>query len=390
MLVAVIGGKVQGIEACYLAKKAGWQVRLIDKRAVVPAKGLCDSYIQMDVGSDNISLHRALGDADLILPALEDDPALERISRWAGKQGIPCAFDIDAYRVSSSKSASNRLFQELNLPIPGLWPESKFPVILKPDRSSGSRGIQICKDVTDLSKRFAVPGMMAGCIVQEFVKGNSYSLEVFGFPGTYRPLQITDLYMDAVFSCKRVAAPTDLSSAMREEFEHMSVSMAEALGLKGLMDVEVIQNEGCLKILEIDARLPSQTPITVFWSTGLNMVELLGKLFSDPFGKLSFPELITDIALGVVIEHITVNEKRLEIAGEHILAMQESLQLHENFFGADEAITNYSPDRKQWVATTLINTGASRDDAWERRNRVIRGVMQEHDLTLYSDPEPVL
>jgi len=388
MLVAVIGGKVQGIEACYLAKKAGWQVRLIDKRAVVPAKGLCDSFIQMDVRRDK-NLHRALGDADLILPALEDGPALERISRWAGKEGIPCAFDIDAYRVSSSKSASNRLFQELSLPIPGLWPESKFPVIIKPDRSSGSRGIQIFKDVSDLSKRFAVPGMMAGLIIQEFIKGNYYSLEVFGFPGSYQPLQVTDLYMDEVFSCKRVAAPTELSSAMREEFANMSVSIAEAVGLKGLMDVEVIQNEGCLKILEIDARLPSQTPITVFWSTGLNMVELLGKLFTNPCGKLSFPELITDIALGVVIEHITVTEKRLEIAGEHILARQESLWLHEDFFGADEAITNYSPDRKKWVAT-LINTGASREDAWERRNRVIRAIMQEHDLTLYSDPEPPL
>lgn len=388
MLVAVIGGKVQGIEACYLAKKADWQVRLIDKRAVVPAKGLCDSFIQMDVRRDK-NLHRALGDADLILPALEDGPALERISRWAGKEGIPCAFDIDAYRVSSSKSASNRLFQELNLPIPRLWPESKFPVIIKPDRGSGSRGIQIFKDVSDLNKRFAVPGMMDGLIVQEFVKGNSYSVEVFGFPGSYQPLQVTDLYMDAVFNCKRVVAPTELSPAMREEFANMSVSIAEAVGLKGLMDVEVIQNEGCLKILEIDARLPSQTPITVFWSTGLNMVELLGKLFTNPCGKLSFPELITDIALGVVIEHIAVNEKRLEIAGEHILARQESLRIHEDFFGADEAITNYSPDTKQWVAT-LINTGASREDAWERRNRVIRAIMQEHDLTLYSDPEPVL
>lgn len=388
MLVAVIGGKVQGIEACYLAKKAGWQVRLIDKRAVAPAEGLCDSFIQMDVQRDK-DLQRALVDADFILPALEDDLALERINRWAGKEGIPCAFDINAYHVSSSKLDSNRLFQELNLPIPGLWPESRFPVILKPDKGSGSRGIHICKDVTDLSKRFPVPGMTDGLIVQEFVKGNSYSLEVFGFPGSYRPLQVTDLYMDADFSCKRVAAPTELCSAMRKEFENMSVSMAEALGLKGLMDVEVVHNEGCLKILEIDARLPSQTPITVFWSTGLNMVELLGKLFTNPCGEFSFPELITDITLGVVVEHITVTEKRLEIAGEHILGGQGSLRFHEDFFGADEAITNYSPDRKQWVAT-LINTGASREDAWEHRNRVIRAIMQEHDLTLYSDPRPLL
>jgi pyrrolysine biosynthesis protein PylC len=388
MLLAVIGGKVQGIEACYLAKKAGWQVRLIDKKDVVPARGLCDFFLRMDVRREE-DLMRALGDADLILPAFEDYPALERISRWAGKEGIPCAFDIGAYRVSSSKSASNQLFQELNLPIPGLWPESKFPLILKPDGGSGSRGVRICKDMTDLNERFAGSWMEDGLIVQEFAAGNSYSLEVFGFPGTYQPLQVTNLYMDETFDCKRVVAPAELSSEMREEFERMSVSMAEALGLKGLMDVEVIENEGRLKILEIDARLPSQTPMTVFWSTGLNMVELLGKLFTNSCGKLSFPELTAEITRGVIIEHIAVSEKRLEISGEHIIAGQEQLQRHEDFFGADEAITNYSAGRKQWAAT-LINTGASREDAWERRNGVIRAIMRDHDLILYSDPEPVL
>jgi pyrrolysine biosynthesis protein PylC len=386
MLIAVIGGRVQGIEACYLAKKAGWQVRLIDKKNIVPARGLCDSFLQVDAQHDK-DLSRALDDADLILPALEDDPALARISLWAKKAGIPCAFDIDAYRVSSSKSASNRLFQKLDLPIPDLWPECNFPVILKPDGGSGSRGVQICRNATDWNKRFAASGVKDRLIVQEYAKGGSYSLEVIGSPGNYQPLQVTDLYMDDAFDCKRVMAPTELSPEMIEEFEGMSVSLAEALGLKGLMDVEVVENEGCLKILEIDARLPSQTPITVFWSTGLNIVESLGDLFTRACGKLWRPELKTEEALGVVLEHIAVKEHGLEIAGEHILAGQEHLKLHEDFFGADEAITNYSPGRKQWAAT-LINTGTSREDAWERRNTVIRAIMQEHDLTLYSDPEP--
>ena len=39
MLVAVVGGNLQGIEAAYLAKKAEWQVLTIDRKAVVPAAG---------------------------------------------------------------------------------------------------------------------------------------------------------------------------------------------------------------------------------------------------------------------------------------------------------------------------------------------------------------
>jgi len=40
MIVAVVGGKLQGIEATYLAHKAGWDVLLIDTNPAVPASGL--------------------------------------------------------------------------------------------------------------------------------------------------------------------------------------------------------------------------------------------------------------------------------------------------------------------------------------------------------------
>jgi len=49
LLVAVVGGKLQGVEATYLAHKAGWEVRVVDKNDQVPASGLCDSFVQADV-----------------------------------------------------------------------------------------------------------------------------------------------------------------------------------------------------------------------------------------------------------------------------------------------------------------------------------------------------
>ncbi len=42
MLVAVVGGNLQGVEAAYLAHKAEWEDLGIDKKMVVPASGLCD------------------------------------------------------------------------------------------------------------------------------------------------------------------------------------------------------------------------------------------------------------------------------------------------------------------------------------------------------------
>lgn len=49
MQIAIIGGKLQGVELTYLAHKAGWKVILIDRKPGVPASGLCDHFIQLDV-----------------------------------------------------------------------------------------------------------------------------------------------------------------------------------------------------------------------------------------------------------------------------------------------------------------------------------------------------
>jgi len=42
MQTVVVGGRLQGLEAVYLAKKAGWQVKLIDKSKNLPALNLAE------------------------------------------------------------------------------------------------------------------------------------------------------------------------------------------------------------------------------------------------------------------------------------------------------------------------------------------------------------
>ena len=49
MIVAIAGGNLQGVEAVYLAKKAGWYTIVLDKQPHPPASGLCDQFIQIDL-----------------------------------------------------------------------------------------------------------------------------------------------------------------------------------------------------------------------------------------------------------------------------------------------------------------------------------------------------
>ncbi|MBT8370570.1 MAG: 3-methylornithine--L-lysine ligase PylC [Deltaproteobacteria bacterium] len=383
MRIAVVGGNLQGIEAAYLAKKAGWQVFLIDRKAVVPAAGLCDRFNQINITLQE-DLEPALKGVDLVIPALENHEALTCLERWSLNSKVPLLFDPVAFSISSSKVKSDQFFGRIGVPTPQPWPGCDFPVLAKPSRGSGSQKVSVFHNLDTLNAHQSESA--EAWVIQEFVPGPSYSIEVVGRPGNYLTLQVTDLQMDANYDCKRVLAPTDLTPSLILEFEKISRSIAETMRLKGLMDVEVILHKNTLKVLEVDARLPSQTPTTVFWSTGINILEMLADFFltsTNPNkGDMDAPR-------GVVYEHIKVTPHRLEVAGEHLMSGTDALQIRKNFFGANEAITNYSPDRQQWVATLIISE-KTREMAWQRRNSVISDIRQHFKLEVYQDLTPMI
>lgn len=385
MLVAVVGGNLQGVEATYLARKAGWEVILIDKNSNAPASGLCDYFVKGDV-TEAESLFDILQQADIIIPALENLAALKILQRKSMETGTPLAFDSHAYTLTSSKLQSNQLFSRFDIAIPASYPECKFPVIAKPDASSGSRGIHIFEEISGLNNFILQTKNMNPWVIQEFVAGPSYSLEVIGSPGNYHALTVTDLFMDAQFDCKRVTVPTGLSRAFVEQFEEISLLIAEKLGLTGIMDVEVIEHDGSLKVLEIDARLPSQTPAAVFWSTGINMVALLGKLYLK--GKIiKKPDV--EPPRFVIYEHIGVSKEKIEVAGEHIMSRTGPLTCHQDFFGADEAITNYHPDRKSWTAT-MIYAGDDLTAVQQKRVTTLENIRRKFKCATIRDTAPAV
>lgn len=380
MKIAVIGGKLQGVEASYLAKRAGWEVVLIDKKAGVPATGLCDRFFQLDVTA-GAELTSILADVQLVLPALENKAALDFLCRWSKETGKPLVFDAAAYAVSSSKIASNRLFLNTGVPVPRLWPDCSFPIVVKPSGASGSTGVRKVMDLAELAGLEAKHGPMTGAwVIQEFVEGPSYSIEVIGFAGRYNVFQVTELGMDEDYDCKRVLAPAKLDANLVRALEEIALCIAQELELNGIMDVEIILHEGKIKVLEIDARLPSQTPTAVFHSTGLNMVEVLGMYFTGQ--EVNKKNIGT--CRGVVYEHIRVSPGTIKVCGEHIMTGAGPLELREGFFGADAALTNYRSDKKDWVAT-LIVTASSGQEAWQKRCKVIQYLRKEMALDRYID-----
>jgi pyrrolysine biosynthesis protein PylC len=384
MKLAVIGGALQGVEVAYLAHKAGFEVSLVDRRPVVPALGLCDGFQRLDI-LDTAALDRALGRVDLVLPALESQPALACLYAWASSREIPIVHDPGAYAISSSKLASEWFFHRFGFPVPNSWPGCRFPVIAKPSQGSGSSGIRIFFSEVDMRAAIGSDPAAEGWMVQELLPGPTYSVEVLRSLGGPVAFQVTDLQMDAHYDCKRVLAPSELPPDRINELKTMSMNIADALDLDGLMDVEAIFHHGTFKVLEIDARFPSQTPITVYWSHGVNMVHALAECTRKRGNQVTCPPF--ERSQGTILEHIQVSPGKLCVAGEHVIAQSGPLHIQTEFFGADEAITDYMPDKTRWVAT-LICTGANLAEAWRHRHEVVSTIRQHFGLVEYSDPSP--
>lgn len=384
MKLAVIGGALQGVEVAYLARKAGFEVILVDRKPMVPALGLCDSFQQLDI-LDTAALDYGFGEVDLVFPALESQSGLSHLYAWTTSRGIPIVHDPDAYAVSSSKIASEWFFRRFGFPVPNSWPDCRFPVIAKPSQGSGSAGLSIFLSEGEMRGCIRGDPASEGWIVQELLAGPTYSVEVLRHLGETVAFQVVDLQMDARYDCKRVLAPCALPPDRIDELKALSVNMADALDLNGLMDVEAVFHKGTFKVLEIDARFPSQTPITVYWSCGVNMVHALAActLTGDSPGT----GLPFERCKGAILEHIQVSPGKLCVTGEHAVAQSGPLDVQPNFFGADEAVTDYMPHKTRWVAT-LICTGTDLADAWQHRNEVVSTIRQHSGSLEYIDPSP--
>lgn len=361
--VCVVGGKLQGVEALYLAAKAGMDTVLIDKEISPLGKEFCGRFICQDVIQFNTDLIKVLEEADFVLPALENKAALSTLKNLSLQYDINLVYDEQAYQICSSKQISDEKMRILGLPAPLHYPQGKAPYIVKPSGKSGSEGVRKI-DSEDELKCFLDQHDPEEWVVEEYLEGPSYSLEVIGIPGDYSTYHVTALLMDPVYDCKRVYSCPDFPTKLKVQFESLAVALAEMVQLHGIMDVEVIEVDGILKILEIDARIPSQTPITVYHATGWNLMSELAVVFGK---KQSCRSELLEKEKYVSLEQILVDNDHVDILGEHVIAKAGTLSHFYDFCGADEAITDYALGESTWAAT-MINVAESKNELDVKRN----------------------
>ncbi len=189
--------------------------------------------------------------------------------------------------------------------------------------------------------------------------------------------------MDELYDCSGVSAPTHLDSTKMQELHEQILLIAEEISLHGIMDLEVILHDGQLKILEIDARFPSQTPITVYHSTGMNMVNMLAGLFVEGAVKKS-----PGTCVHSRIDHVKVDAGVAQVCGEHVMTEDGPLRLLNGLFGAKEALTTYQPGKSKWVATFIFR-GRDRQEVEAQRKSCLQKIRWIQPGEDYSDDETI-
>lgn len=367
MKICIIGGRLQGTEACYLARACGMYSILIDIDPEVPASGLADRFVPGDLVAEDPEVIEAFREADIILPANENDELLAKITELAAKFSKPLAFDSEAYEITKSKIKSDRLFHENGIPCPNYYPEGKAPFVVKPSDGSGSTGVKRLNTEEEAKAFFEKKA--EGDILEEYLEGPSYSIEVIGKPGCYRTYTVTEVHVDSVYDCYMITSPVKLPEAKLRRFSDIAVRLAELVGLKGIMDVEVIDDGEDLKVLEIDARIPSQTPIAVLRSSGMNLLKELADI--TLYGEFRDENTAGgNEKIFCAYENYKKSDGVITAEGEHIMRNAKPLTYRENFLGSMETMTDYSGEDADFRGI-FINWGEDKEKVLNWRNTLL-------------------
>lgn len=382
MKIGIVGGALQGMEAVYLSGKAGYETLVIDRKEAAPAISLADDSIICDV-RDAESLKKAISDCDAVLPALEELDALRIMNEIIPKEEKPFLFDMHAYEISCSKEKSNNVMTETGIPLPLPWPECGFPMIVKPSCQSGSVGVSVVNNENErISALKKVDDLKDTPIQQEFVSGPGVSIEVIGNGKSSKSYVTTEILLDSNYDCKRVMCEPDiLSEEDNILFGEIGTKIADNIGIKGLMDVEAINTKKGLRVLEIDARIPSQTPAAIFAATGINILEeLVCSAFGKETGKVNK-------GMCSCYEHYVIRDGMMIACGEKEFGHVVKPRIYENMFGADELITDYASGKEEW-RVTVINHGKTSAEVLEKRKNFINDVREESGFEEYIDKFP--
>ncbi len=288
----IVGASILQLPAIKTAKEMGLTVAVADQNPKAVGIPYADIYYQVSTVDEN-GIYEAAKDfgADGIMTLATDMP-MRAVACACDRLGL-CGIDYATAVRSTDKGEMIKAFDSADLPIPRYFlPETAedavnlgkslgFPLVCKPVDNSGSRGVSLVYDLSELKDaiRYGIEySPSSQIILEEYLVGREVSAEVVVWQGEATVLAVTDKLTTGApyFVETGHSQPSRLPVADVKRVEKLAKDAVKAVGITmGAAHVEIMVTEKGAYLIELGARMGGDCITThlVPLSTGINMIK---------------------------------------------------------------------------------------------------------------------
>lgn len=289
--VLIIGASVLQLPAILRAKELGYYVGVADYNPKAVGIAYADTYFNVStIDVEGVVKTAQAFRPDGIMTLATDMPmrAVAKACEVCGLSGI----SFDTAVKATDKGEMIRAFEAQGVEHPWFYivptraelakvlENVTYPCVMKPTDNAGSRGVVLCHDRAELETAYDYShGESRGgaVIIEEYLAGPEFSIEVMVVDGEPHVLQITDKlttgapHFVEMGHSQPSLQPEDAQAAIRD----LACRAVKAVGIQtGPAHVEMILTKDGPRMVELGARMGGDCITThlVPLSTGIDMV----------------------------------------------------------------------------------------------------------------------
>lgn len=293
----IIGASILQLPAIKKAKEMGYYVGVIDFDPNAIGIPFADEYFNVST----IDIEGVVKTAEDFKPqgimTLATDMPMRSIAAACEKLGLSGISFKTAVK-STDKGEMIKAFEECGVEHPWYYivngvdsldavlDKITYPCISKPTDNSGSRGVMLIHNETELKDAIGYSssnGRSGSVIVEEYMQGPEVSVEIITIDGEPNVLQVTDKLTTGAphFVEMGHSQPSRLDEKDLSKIRDLACRAVRAVGIEnGPAHVEIILTKEGPKMVELGARMGGDCITThlVPLSTGIDMIEATIKI----------------------------------------------------------------------------------------------------------------
>ena len=291
MKILVMGASILQLPAIKRAKELGLRVGVVDYNPKAIGIPFADDYFDVST----IDVQGVVDVAKKYHPdgimTLATDMPMRSVAMACEECGLP-GIKYDTAVKATDKGEMIKAFEAAGVAHPWYYivgdekafeatvPMITYPCVMKPTDNAGSRGVMLCGSAEELKNAYAYSrkeSRSGAVIIEEYLQGPEFSIEVMVVDDVPHVLQITDKLTTGAphFVEMGHSQPSRQPAQVQAQIRDLACRAVQAVGIHtGPAHVEMILTAQGPKMVELGARMGGDCITThlVPLSTGIDMV----------------------------------------------------------------------------------------------------------------------